>query len=67
MPGGSENALQFAGADHGIDFRNILLNLVAEAFHQAAGYDQFLGTPCRLVPRHLEDGIDRFLLGTVDE
>src|ERR1035441_8813407 len=65
--GGGQNAGQLAGAENGVDLRDVLLNLVAVALHQAAGDDELAGTAVRLVPNHFEDGIDRLLLGGVDE
>ena len=44
-----------------------LLQLVAIALGQAAGDDQPLAGAVLLVLRHLEDGVDRLLLGRVDE
>ena len=43
------------------------LQLVAIALGQAAGHDQPLAGAVLLVPRHLENRVDRFLLGRVDE
>ena len=46
---GGKDGFQFAGADDGIDFRNVLLDLVAIALHEASGDDQLLGPsrrPC---------------------
>ena len=65
--GSRENLFQFARAHHGIDFGNVLLNLVAEAFDQASGDDEFPGLAAGLVGGHLKDGVDRFLLGAFDE
>ena len=64
---GAQNLLQLAGADDGVDFRNVLLDFVAIAFDQAAGDDQLLRAAGSLVLRHLQDGVDRLLLGSVDE
>ena len=65
--GGFENRLQFAGADHGVHFGNALPDFVAVALHQAAGDDELFGRAGGLVARHLENGVDRLLLGGVDE
>ena len=63
----TQNLLQLAGADHRIDLRNVLLDFVAIAFHQAAGNDQLLRPAADLVLRHLQDRVHRLLLGRVDE
>ncbi len=63
----SQNLLQFARADDRIHLRNILSNLVAKAFHQTAGDDQFSGLPVHLVFRHFQDGVHRLLLCAADE
>ena len=57
----------FAGAEHRVDLRNLLLQLVAIALGQAAGDDQPPARAVLLVLRHLEDGVDRLLLRRVDE
>ena len=44
-----------------------LADIAAVAFHQAAGDDQLAGAADFLVLGHLQDGVDRFLLGGVDE
>jgi len=67
--GGGEDGFEFAGADYGVYFGDVLLNLVAVALDEAAGYDDALGfaTVLLLVLDHLEDGVDGLLLGGVDE
>ena len=67
--GGCEDRLKLAGADDGVDLGNVLLDLVAVALDQAAGHDEAAGLAAGgdLVLRHLEDGVDRLLLGRVDE
>ena len=62
-----ENRFQLAGADHRVHFRNVLADLVAVALHQAARNDQLGGTAFGLVTRHFENGVDRLLLGRIDE
>ena len=57
----------FAGSEHRIDFRNLRAQLVAIALGQAAGDDQSLAGAGLLVLGHLEDRVDRLLLGFVDE
>jgi len=41
---GFEDALNFAGADDGVDFGYLFEDLGAVAFDQAAGDDQFFGS-----------------------
>ncbi len=65
--GCGEDLFQLAGAHNGVDFRNVFANLVAEALDEASGDDEFLRLASGLVRGHLEDGIDRFLLGAFDE
>ncbi len=62
-----QDLLDFAGADHGVDFGNLRANLFAVTFGQAAGDDEFLGAAEFLVLGHFEDGFDRFLLRRGDE
>ena len=61
--------VEFAGADDCVYFGNVLLDLVAVALDEAAGYDDALGFSAvlLLVLDHLEDGVDGLLLGGVDE
>ena len=67
--GGGEDGFEFAGAYYGVDFGDVLLDLVAVALDEAAGYDEALGFAAvlLLVLDHLEDGVDGLLLGGVDE
>ncbi len=67
QPGGGQNRFQLSCADHGIHFRHILADLVAIALHQAAGHDQLARIAGDFVLGHLQDGVDRFLLGFIDE
>ncbi len=55
---GSQNGVEFAGTDHGVNFGNIFLNFRAISFHQAAGHNQLLRLAGDLVLRHFQDGID---------
>ncbi len=66
---GGEDGFEFSGADYGVDFGDVLLNFVAVALDEAAGYDDALGFAAvlLLVLDHLEDGVDGLLLGGVDE
>ncbi len=57
-----DDALDFTGSHHRIHFRHLLENLLAKAFHQAAGNNQFLRRAEFLVLRHLQNGVHRFLL-----
>ena len=65
--GGLQNGFEFAGADYGIDFRNVLDDFVAVAFDEASGDDQLLRRAGGFEARHFEDGVDGLLLGGVDE
>ena len=67
MTGGIEDRFELAGADDGVDFRDVFLNLVAIALDEAAGDDKLACAALGLVAGHLENGVDRFLLGCVDE
>ena len=64
-----QNGFELAGADDGVDFGDVLADLVAVALDEAAGNDELLGAAAvaDLVLDHLEDGVDGFLLGGVDE
>ena len=55
--GGGQNGIEFAGTDHGVNFRNVLLDFRPVAFHQATGNDQLLRLAGDLVLRHFQDGI----------
>ena len=65
--GGGEDVFEFAGADDGVDLGDVFLDFVAIALDEASGDDELLGFAMRLMAGHLEDGVDRFLLGRVDE
>src|ERR1700690_359633 len=65
--GGGENVFQFTGADNGVDFRNILLNVIAKALDETSGHYQPLRFPAGFVSSHFEDCVDRFLLRAADE
>jgi hypothetical protein len=56
-----------AGAEDGVDLRNLGLQLVAVALGQAAGDDEGLTGPGLLELGHLQNGVHRLLLGLVDE
>ncbi len=59
--------LQFVGAEHRVHFRNVLADVVAIPFHQAAGDDEPSCTAGFLVLGHLQNGFDRFLFRGIDE
>ena len=44
-PGRLQNGLEFAGADYGVYFRNVLDDFVAITLDKASGNDQFPGEP----------------------
>ena len=65
--GGLEDGFEFAGADHGVDFGDALLDFVAVALDEAAGDDELFRPTGGLVAGHFKDGVDGFLLGRVNE
>src|SRR5262252_4806466 len=64
---GPDDVRYFASSEDGVDFRNFLAELVAVALRKTAGHDETLTVALCLVPRHVEDRVNRFLLGGVDE
>ena len=64
---GFEDGFELAGADDGVDFRDVFLDFVAIALDEAAGDDELARAACGFVASHFEDGVDRLLLGGVDE
>jgi hypothetical protein len=62
-----QNVLEFSRANDGVHFRDVLADLIAESLDETSGDDQLLRLACGLVPGHFKDGVDRFLLGTLDE
>jgi len=64
---GIEDGFEFARAYDGVDFRDALADLVAIALDEAAGDDELFGVAFGFEAGHLEDGVDGFLLGGVDE
>ena len=58
---------QFASAHDRVHFRNVLANVVAESFDQAAGDHQLAGAAVGLVPRHFQDRVHGFLLSAGNE
>ena len=67
--GGFEDGFELACAYYCVDFGDVGADLVAIALDQAAGYDETLGAAAvgYFVLDHLEDGVDGFLFGAVDE
>ena len=51
------DALHFASADDGVDFRDLFEDLIAEPFDETAGNDEFLGSAELLVLGHFQDGL----------
>ena len=62
-----DDARHFAGAEDRIDFRDFLLELVAITLGQAPGDDQAPARRLLLQLGHLENRVDRLLLGPIDE
>ena len=64
-----QNRFELARANHCVDLGDVSLDLVPVALHKTAGDDKLLraAAVCDLVFNHLEDGVDRLLLGGVDE
>ncbi len=67
QPRRSQNLLQLARPNHGVDFRNVLPNLVPIALHQAPGDNQPSRFAGHFVLRHFQNRVHRFLLGRVDK
>ena len=65
--GGFKDGFKLASAYYGIDFRDALLDFVAVALDEAAGDDKLFGRAGGFVAGHFEDGVNRLLLGCVDE
>ena len=59
--------VQFVGADQGIHFRHVRLDIAAVALDEATGHHQALRPPHFLVLGHFQNRIDRFLLGRVNK
>ena len=64
---GADDLGDLSRAEDGVDFRNLFQQLGAVALRHAAGDDQLPARPRLLVFGHLQDGVDRLLLGLVDE
>ena len=62
-----QNRFQLACADDGVHLRNALLDFVAIALDQAASDNELTRAARKLVLRHLQNGVDRLLLGCVNE
>src|SRR5262249_43564111 len=64
---GADDLRDLARTEDHVDLRNFLLQLVAIALRQATGDDEAPALTVLLVLRHLENRVDRFLLGRIDE
>jgi hypothetical protein len=62
-----ENGFELAGADDGVDFRDVSPDLVAIALDEAPGDDEFFGAAGGFEASHFEDGVDGFLFRGVNE
>src|ERR1051325_586378 len=62
-----EDVIYLAGADESIHLGQRRFQVVAITFDQTAGHDQSRRFAVGLQARRFENGIDRFLLGRVDE
>ena len=56
-----------AGAEHGVDLRDLGAQFVAVTLGKAPGHDQAAARAILLVPRHLQDRVNRLLFRRVDE
>ena len=65
--GGFEYLTQFVGTKNKIDFGNLLEKLISIALSETTRNDQLPATALLLQFCHLQDCIDRLLLGTVDK
>ena len=61
------DAVDFVGPDDGVHLGHVLQDVAPVALDQAPGDDQALRPAHLLVLGHLQDGVDRLLLGGVDE
>src|SRR5262245_8830130 len=62
-----DDVRQFPRTQQRVNFRNFPAKLLAVTFGEAAGDDETRALAVALLLRHLEDRVDRFLLGVVDE
>ena len=62
-----DDPVDFVGPDDGIDLGHVFPDIAAVALDQAAGHDQPLRPADFLVLRHLQNRVDGFLLGRIDE
>ena len=58
---------QFIGANQRVHFRKLIANLIAIALHHASRHDQLPRLAGFLVFGHLQNRVDGFLLGRIDE
>ena len=63
----AQDVLHLAGAQRRVDLGDLLAQLLVVALGQAARDDQAPRAPRLLLARHLQDGVDRLLLGAIDE
>ena len=63
----ADNLRHLAGAEHGVDLRDLLLQLIAIALRHAAGDDEPPAGAVFLVLGHFENRVDRLLLRRIDE
>ena len=63
----ADDFVEFVGADERVNFWKLVQNLASIAFHHASGDDEFLRATGLFEASHLDDGVDRFLLGRVDK
>src|SRR5580692_2542396 len=62
-----KDALDFAGSYDGIDLRNLLENLVAKAFDETSGDDEFARRAKFLVLGHFQNGVHGLFLRRLNE
>src|SRR5205814_420227 len=63
----SDDVRHFTRSKNGIDLRNFRAQLVAIPLGETPRDDEAAARAVLLVLRHLENGVDRLLLGRVDE
>ena len=59
--------VHFAGPENGVDFGDFLSQFVSVPLGEATSHDKTRAVTVLFQLRHLQDGIDRLLLGFVDE
>ena len=63
----AQHVVHLSGAEGGVDLGDLAAQLLVVALGEAAGDHQTPRAARLLLARHLEDRVDRFLLGPVDE